>query len=162
MNLAMAKFNLQMGALGVVVFLFGATGLGSFQYGQQAGHYVIGVFAVLLALGSLTLLIRLRKRRAEWMRTVGRYESFAVFEAELREAAGAREDLKTYILGKLAEPLQGVSGAVMSTIRELLQQDSLGTAYAKLQARRRDKAMTESQFREAIDALFEVCRPRRR
>lgn len=158
----MLKFNLQMIGLGFLVFVFGAMGLGSFQFGQLPGHYVIGAVALLLALGSLILLVRLRKRRSEWMRTVGRYESYGVFEAELREAAGVREDLKAYILGKLAEPIQGVTGGAISTVRELLERDSLGTAYAKLQAQRRDASMTESQFREAIDALFEVCRPRRR
>jgi len=162
MKLSMLWFNVQMVGLGVLVFFFGVGGLGAFTLVKAQGAYAMGVVMLAIAAGALVLFIRVRKRRAEWIRTVGRYESFGVFEAELREAAGVREDLKAYILGQLAAPIQGTAGGVIATVRELLERDSLGTAYEKLQAKRRDGSMSDGDFRGAIDALFEACRPRRR
>ncbi len=149
----MASFNAQMIGLGFLIFVSGVTGLGALRDGEL----VISLFALPVAAGSLVPLAAVRRRRAAWMQAEGRYEFLAVFEAELREAAGVREDLKVYFL----KGLGGVVADVVPIVKELLGRESLATTYERLQSKRRDGSMSETDFRAAIDALFEASRPRR-
>ena len=109
-------------------------------FGQQLA---ISCVAGAITLAALVGLIVVRRRRADWLREVAIYESYAAFAAHAKEQKGLVHDIGRKFL--LRGPL-GLLGSIRTA--------SIEDAYHQLQSARRRSAISEPEYRSAIDELF--------
>ena len=99
--------------------------------------------AAAIAFGAVAALVALRRRRARWLREEAIYESYDAFAATAKEHKGVIHEVGRMFL------FRGPLGLLGATRRA-----SIREAYHQLQSARRRTAITEPEYRAAIDELL--------